>query len=545
MRATATYGAESNSERLEDRGLVARHLVRIRHRMLAQPWDTALGIVAIGVCAWVLFAPFAAVKYPPMTDLPMHAATISALRHWFDKSWHFQDQFELHLFEVPVLSHYLLGAAFALFMPISWAVKLSTSCMLSLLPIGLAVYCWGLRKNPLFGVSAAALAWGPLAQWGFINYVASLGLTMMGLGATLLLIDRPTKARALGLTAVSLILFFTHVSRFPIYCAAIAVTTIWMLPVSRRIMPVLLAVAPAVGVFSLWWFVRPSSLTGTFEHGWHFDRVGEIRTYLVQSFGGAEESELFSRVAQIILGVGTYSIVVNCAAAWMRGLRRPRISRRALCAFGGTLSVVLMFAGLFFWLPMSYGLWWFVYPREITGAALCSLALLPSLPRKPLLTAPAVAALLVGIVMPMRFVADRYAQFEQVTMDFQKIIEQIPLAPKLGYIVWDHSGFESTARPFLHLPAWVQAERGGWLSFHFATWNQTPVRFRTKEPKDVAPDTPLRFEWNPQLFDLQTRGKYFNWFLVRAGSSPDVMFAVDPALHRVDHQGTWWLYKRD
>jgi hypothetical protein len=207
--------------------------------------------------------------------------------------------------------------------------------------------------------------------------------------------------------------------------------------------------------------------------------------------------------------------------------------------------VVLLFAGLFFWLPMSIGDWWFVYPREITAACLCSLALLPRLPRNPWLSAPAVAALLFGIVMPMRFVSDRYAQFDRVTADFQKIIEFIPRAPKLGYIVWDHSGFDSVAKPFLHLPAWVQAEKGGWLSFHFATWNANPLRFRTTEPKDVAPDTPTRFEWNPQWFDLQTRGKYFNWFLVRSTFSPDAQFAIDPSLHRIDHQGTWWLYKRE
>ena len=34
--------------------------------------------------------------------------------------------------------------------------------------------------------------------------------------------------------------------------------------------------------------------------------------------------------------------------------------------------------------------------------------------------------------------------------------------------------------PFIHLPAYVQAERGGWLSFQFATWGASPVVYRPR-----------------------------------------------------------------
>ena len=548
MSDAAASGAEGFAHRwtvLTQRLVPIRFLSRAARRALARPADALLSAVAVGVCAWVLIAPFAVVKYPPVTDLPMHAAVTSALRHWFDKSWHFRDQFELQLFQVPTLAQYGLGAILALFLPIAWAVKLATSLLLSLLPIGLAVYCMGLRKNPLFGVAAAGLAHGPLSQWGFVSYMGSLGLTMMGLGVTLLVLESPTRARILALGAISVFVFFTHVSRFPIYCAAIAITTLCMLPSSRRVLPVLIGLGPSVAIFVAWWLVRPRSLSAPIEQGWHFERISEIRGYLFQSFGTAEENVLLDRMGLIALGVGAYSLVANALVAWRKGVRRIAVGLHAACAFVASLTVVLLFAGLFFWLPMSIGDWWYVYPREITAACLCSLALVPRLPRNPWLAAPAVAALLYGIVMPMRFISARYAQFDRVTADFQKIIELIPRAPKLGYIVWDHSGFDSVAKPFLHLPAWVQAEKGGWLSFHFATWNANPLRYRTTEPKDVAPDTPTRFEWNPQWFDLLTRGKYFNWFLVRASFSPDAQFAVDPSLHRVDHQGTWWLYKRE
>src|SRR5262249_8183305 len=96
-----------------------------------------------------------------------------------------------------------------------------------------------------------------------------------------------------------------------------------------------------------------------------------------------------------------------------------------------------------------------------------------------------------------------------------------------------------------HLPAWVQAEKGGWLSWHFAVWNSAPVAFRPRDQPGwvVAPKTPPRWEWTPRQFTIGMT-PFFDWFLVRQGSSPDALFKADPTIQQVDHVGTWWLYRR-
>ena len=103
-----------------------------------------------------------------------------------------------------------------------------------------------------------------------------------------------------------------------------------------------------------------------------------------------------------------------------------------------------------------------------------------------------------------------------------------------------------TTTPFIHLPAYVQAERGGWLSFHFAVWGASPVQYRSPdEPGAVVPPPVMtRWEWKPQVFDLKKQGAFFDWFLVRQGRSSDYIFSADPTIERVDHQGSWWLYRR-
>ena len=44
---------------------------------------------------------------------------------------------------------------------------------------------------------------------------------------------------------------------------------------------------------------------------------------------------------------------------------------------------------------------------------------------------------------------------------------------------------------------------------------------------------------------MTKNGPFFDWFLVRSPADPDRIFMADPSIARVDHRGTWWLYRRD
>ena len=70
------------------------------------------------------------------------------------------------------------------------------------------------------------------------------------------------------------------------------------------------------------------------------------------------------------------------------------------------------------------------------------------------------------------------------------------MSPKLMYLVFDHSGSTRSTTPFIHLPAWIQAEKGGWLSWHFVSWDLHPIRYRENDAH-VPPPRPERWEWIP------------------------------------------------
>ncbi|MDC3962883.1 hypothetical protein KEG38_54225 [Polyangium jinanense] len=511
------------------------------------PAGSALAIVALAASLYVIAYPFTAARYAPMTDLPFHAAQTGALRHFFDPSYHLRDQFELHPLAVPYMSSYVIGALFMFLVPAHVAVKIAAVAMLALLPAGLAVLFHGMKKSPLLGLAGLPFAWSHLTHWGFLNFVGALGLFAMAIGVTLLLLDAPSRRRQITLSAILVLLFFTHVFRFPFAIAGVVAAAVVMYPATGRFRPILAPLVPPLVLFAVWTRVRPAAIGGPIDLS-QFDthRLDEIRLLLLE--GGFHDP---IEAAAIVTNYRTLGLValISLVAFALSG-RASTWNRRAWSFVLGSHVLALSCAGAFLlsflMLPMQQGVWWYVYPREATALAFLALALLPDLPRAPLLRAPLVLALALAPIGLSRAIATNYRVFDRATEDFHRIVEDIPRAPRLMYLVFDHGGSTKKNTPFIHLPAYVQADKGGWLSFHFAVFGASPLVYRSRaEPSAVIPPhVPTRWEWTPHKFRPLQNGRFFDWFLVRSRTSPDGMFREDPSIVPVNHVGTWWLYRR-
>ncbi|MFT3776550.1 MAG: hypothetical protein QM820_65250 [Minicystis sp.] len=524
--------------------MIREALQRLDRAVRASPFEAALAAAAILVAAYAVIAPFAVAKYPPMTDLPFHAASTGSLRHYWDASFHQREQFAWHPIAVPYISMYALGAVLMLIFPALIAVKIAAAVMVGLVPAGLAVMFHGMKKSPLLGLLGLGLCWCNLTHWGFLNFVGALGLFAMSIGFTLLLLDAPSRGRQIALGVTLVALFFTHIFRYPFALAAVLGTAIVMYPATRRIRPILAPLAPAIALLLIWLVVRPKALVGDAGPiAIHKQRLDEFVGLLTGAFTDPAERQAFNRFFAVAFAVAIASAVV--------ALLRRDPERRVPIAWSAGVTVIplacaAVFLILFLVLPMQMGVWWYVYPREATAAAFLLLGACPDLPRPIALRAPLAAGLAIAGLGVASVVVANYRKFDVATRDFDAIVQRIPKAPKLLYLIFDHGGSTRTSTPFIHLPAYVQADRGGWLSFHFAVWGASSIAYRSPaEPGAVVPPpTPLRWEWTPQVFDVRRNGSFFDWFLVRRGSSPDALFAADPSIERVEHVGTWWLYRR-
>ncbi|HVW29172.1 MAG TPA: hypothetical protein VHC69_27590 [Polyangiaceae bacterium] len=518
-----------------------------RHRS-----EPVLVFAALALAAYVLVFPFTQARYPPLTDLPFHAAQASIFRHYFDPAFHFEEQFTIHPLEAPYVSMYVVGALSALVTPITAATKVMAVVMLALVPAGLAVLLRGMKKDPLWAVLGLGLAWCTLTQWGFLSYMGATGLVAMSAGLALMVVDEPTTLRKFWLGASLVALFFTHVYCFPFAIAAIVLAAWLVFPLTGRFSVLARPLAPGLLLFALWLAIRPSALSPAFtDLGFRPERFGYILEHL---FGSYRPQEGFPPTSEgnaeraIALCSFTFAALAAVTALVLRARERPpppnerdRDWARRVRAF-----VLIYAAGLFVLylvLPLEVGQWFFVYPREIVGVALFLLAAVPEMPRH-VPARGAVLVLMACAVLPMaRFVSTRFREFDAVTTDFRNVVQAMPPAPRLLYLIYDLRGSQKRASPFLHLPAWIQAEKGGALAFHFARWGFYPVRYREASP-NVPPPFEDRFEWTPQHFDVRKQGPWFDTFLVRHFIEPHELFDADPTIHRVAHVGTWWIYRR-
>ncbi len=525
------------------RWLVTEPLRRAR----AAPLETSMLLGALLVTLYVIGYPLLIARYPPLTDLPFHATGISILRHYPDPAWHFKEQFSLEFLKVPYWTLYGLGAFFALFVPVVTATKLATIVCLAAVPGGLAVLFHGMKKSPYLGLFGLFLVWNTLTHWGFINFVAAIGLFAATIGLALLVVDAPTRGRRVWLAVTLVMVFATHVFRYPYAVAAVLGTGLVLYPSTGRFRPLLLPLAPSLALFALWLLVRDKGGLGQggFKLALHWERLAELKGHLFGGFVGPEERGLAARAA-LILGC----VALTCLAFFGFQRRFRDWTRRDWLFHGGAhLAVLCCVAAClvgYFTLPMDLGVWWCIYPREGVAACILALALVPDLPRRAALRWPLLGAVAFATMSQALFVAESFDQFEKDNAGFAELVEALPQAPRLGYMIYDHRGANLTRSPFVHMPAWVQAEKGGWLSFHFFAWNASPIRFRPYDPRsrDVPPPTPAHFEWAPRRFDVATRGKFFDWFLVRAPVSPDELFEVDPTIRLLARRGDWWLYRR-
>lgn len=505
--------------------------------------EVALFALAASLAAVAVFWPLFSATYPPITDLPFHAAQTSALRHWFDDAYGFRAQFTLRPLAVPYLSSYVLGALFLLVMPATTAVKLATGCMLLLLPAGLGTLAWGMRKSPLLGLYGVPIAWGHLTHWGFINFVGALGLFALCLGLALRALDKPSRRTEVGLAIALVGVLFTHVFRYPFAVLGVlgAAAVTW--PVHRRIRPVIWPLVPSLILFAVFWISRPPTMAGsTGPLDVHAERWAELVPAVVDGFTDPAERRAFAHHAWIVAGAFVPTLVL-----WVLRLRSDTAEARrfALLATLAPLASALVFLFLFLALPLEIGSWWYVYPREATAALFVAAGVLPDAPRGLLGRASLVLALGISTLGVSAVVARNYAAFEDTTRDFDRIIAEIPRAPRLLYLIFDHDGSTRTTTPYIHLPAWVQADRGGWLSFHFSLLGASPLLYRQDAAGVVPPPVPTRWEWTPQKFDVRRNGAFFDWFLVRRDKDPKRLFAADPTIVFTSHHGDWWLYRRE
>jgi hypothetical protein len=341
----------------------------------------------------------------------------------------------------------------------------------------------------------------------------------------------PTRARAVALVVLAVLLFFTHVQPFAfLLAAALLLAQVAPEPAShrRRFAP-LLVFAPAVLGLFLPWVYREFVASRTADGAYNFGRLDDVRpqyhafTYmlseLVPSIAGAYQDG-----SDTLLFAAWAAVVAALIALGGRGVRSDAL-RLALLALVG-----------YFAAPMSIQGQWNIAPRFAWIAALFAVAAIGEGRRA---VARAGTALAVALTAAASLLAVRqHRQFDREAAGFQAILDALPPGQRVLSLIYDTRSAVFTQWPYVHFGQYAMAFRGGAAGWSLAKSPPFPVRHRRPE------DFPAPDPFHPERFRLAEDGRHYDYFLARFGPAEAVLF--DPPSPRpvlVASSGPWRLWR--
>jgi hypothetical protein len=504
---------------------------------LARRWAFEAVFAAVGMYA---AAPVWAVAHPAIQDLPQHMAAIRVLGSYGDPDLGFLQYFTVDLTRTQYLAYYLLAILLSWPFGVLAANKILITASIVGTPYAMRALLRALGADERLALFVVPLTWNAHLILGFMNFVAAIPLALYGLALAVRLRAGFTRVRAIGLGAIAIVCFYTHVVPFAFLGLGAAACGLGgsVRDTLRRWAPLV----PAGLAALVWTQLSPA---------------GES-TLSAASGGGARGRAAFVPATQALLEI----------PSWLTDVLHAELDDQLLIAFGITLLLAAiagrgpeteptgadpaarstlrhrlallspLAAALYFVTPASYD---WIWPINARFPLLALVFAIPALPRqRGVLGAITLAAAVTIGVASSAEVQRAFVAFETEEVGaLDEAIAAMPKGARVAGLVYDRGSRHVKFSPFIHAVAWAQAENGGAVMFTFADFPQSPFVFREeRRPPRVQP----RWEWLPQQVDPVRDLEWYDYVLVRGG--PGRIATQRAAFERVFQGDRWTVYRR-
>lgn len=462
------------------------------------------------VCALAACVPIWSVKYLPMTDLPQHAAQIHLWQNLASPD--VARLYEINWF-TPYVAGYAMARGFADLTGVLVAWKLVITLAVLALPAALAYLFRAAGRDPAWGLIGFPLAFGYSFYWGFLNFLVAMPLGIALLGAIIRYGEEPTRRGAVLVGLGACVLFFGHVL---VMLAIVGAGGLWLL--CRRGFVYALPLAAPLPIVVAWTLATRSADTQVREMTMLAGPPAVMRLIGLPGILLGEPADAAA--------LATGSVVFLLIVLSMRLSRE--LHRYALLA----VAVVAYVFGP----HRAFGTYYLYGRFAVLMLPAVILAFEPL--KRPRLSVATTARALALIALGWMFVLHgRFQRFDREAAQFDRVTQSVPANAKILSLCWrPESDAIPGHAPFLHFPAWIQAQRGGVLGFSFATFFPEMIRYR----RDMAPPMTVDLQWLPDKVDWKVDG-YYDWFVVRGpGASKLEKLPVE----RVAHEGQWSVYRK-
>jgi hypothetical protein len=478
-------------------------------------------------------APTLYLRFLPMVDLPQYLALARMLMHLHDPAYDFGTYYELALDRsIAGLPLALLGALGEL-VPHEAAKRLFVFASVAIYPLALCALLRALRKPIALALLGLPLLYASPFFLGLVPSTLSMGLALLTI-ALLLSCDsdsQPMRSRRVALAAIALALPFTDPFGVAIVVSYLACAALTGRSSQRRLpwlwlSPLLLGAA--------YWTVRACFAEGVagFNYPNLAFRLLRLPHQILGGFIGRGEALLLA--AQVVLCV---LFAGGARAAWTRNgwrdLPQPERALRSLwllCVVG--------------YLVLPNSTWTITAIDTRVGALAFALMplLLPAADARGLRERGPALLLAFGIASAWYSTA-QLVRFDREAAPLAAVLAQMPQRPRLLGLIYDNQGHVANSNPYLHVAAYAQAERGGYLSLSLADSSWT-VPLRRRHDKSV-PSPIYGSEWDPALFHVRPLELWFHNVILLNDREPREMTMLMLLNYRLRaRHGDWLLYMR-
>ena len=431
----------------------------------------------------VALAPMWLATIPPLGGYPNHLARMHILVNAPDSEL-LSRFYQVHWAVIPNLAMDLLVPPLAHVMPLAVAGKGFIGLTLIMLSSGaLALHYALYRRFSAWPFAVFLLLHNSLFLYGILNFLFGLGLALWGLAAWIGFPARRAWPRALLFYALSLLLFFAHLSALGVFALCALGHELRLYYTGRDSVPAaraaawMMALALGPGLLMLVLLLSPADAARAEP----LFRYGDLGFVASQKLGASQL--LFGNYLRI-LDIATLGIVL-WFILYAGMIKRLSLDRRMSW---GLAALALAFL---------------LMPFQVFGANFADSRILIALAFLFVATADlrgsgkfeATFALAVVAIFGVRLtvLADRWEQSESAHAEYLRAIEQVPEGSRL-LAAWAGTPSQTFEPPLAHLAALAVMKKSVFLPSMYAMPRGQPIIF-TPEYLPLAAQAPKLEQW--------------------------------------------------
>jgi hypothetical protein len=506
--------------------------------------DSGASQIILAVCAFASIVPLFCARHLPMSDLPEHLASMATIRHYGDPTWKSAEYFTVAgMFETPYWAYHGVGALLTALMGSAERANLLMLSIVGLAyPYALRWLLVALRRDPRLAIFGSALFWTTNMLVGLLNFIASIPLLFAALALVVRHAEAPNVRRWLGLAAITVALFYLHLSSFALFLLDAALLT-WMLPVPTTEEPLLAELRRRLVRLPgrLLWSV-PAVLLGlmvflagrTISHGQGPGAIWKPRFDLVKGLFGWLFDCFKSRWDEVLGALLVLTLVVLLTST---GKREQTFDERWRSRCVQILAAIAAIV-------------WVASPSQIgNNTALLEVRMAPyvalfavMLPRvapgrRATLSFAAAAICALGLAVNTAWEVHGFERDD--VAGFDELLRKMPHGKRLVMLNLQPQSTHVKSSVFSYFGSYYRARYGGVASFSFSETSHWPVQYR---PSHRPPSS---MQWaNPCLYNNEHDGAYFDYVLVRGERDPMASMPHGPRWELVGASRIWRLYQK-